>query len=572
MRYVCLTCDYDGTIARDGKVAPSTLQALEKVRSSGRKLVLATGRQLEDLLSVFPEASVFDRIVAENGAVLYRPASQEQVVLASPPPARFVEELVRRGVEPLSVGRCVVATWHPHEGTILDTIRTMSLELQIIFNKNAVMVLPSGTNKGTGVKVALNELGLSSHNTVGIGDAENDHAFLGLCECSIAVANAVPALQERADWVTARSHGQGVEEAMQLLLEKDLRDMAPRLTRHDIVLGSTENSEPFTLPVHDSRLLIAGPSGSGKSTVVSALVERLVAAQYQVCLFDPEGDFDEFENLLTLGGAQRIPGVAEILEILNQPDRSLNINLLGVPLADRPASFQGLLAHIQELRFKVARPHWLVVDEAHHVLPADLGAARTAVPTELASFALVTVHPDRVAPIVLSSVDQVIAVGPGPEEVFNQFRRASGKRLSSNTKFPDSVDVNHVTVWRLSDEAGPRVVKVEPAKGQRKRHKRKYAAGELGEDRSFYFRGPEGKLNLRAQNMTLFAQLAEGLDEDTWKFHLTHLDYSRWLRDTIKDEEIAKIVAAYEKDSSLSPNESRQRILEAIRKHYTAPA
>lgn len=70
MRYVCLTCDYDGTIARNGKVAQSTLQALEKTRSSGRKIILATGRELDDLLSAFPEVSLFDRVVAENGGLL----------------------------------------------------------------------------------------------------------------------------------------------------------------------------------------------------------------------------------------------------------------------------------------------------------------------------------------------------------------------------------------------------------------------------------------------------------------------------------------------------------------------
>jgi haloacid dehalogenase-like hydrolase len=89
MRYVCLTCDYDGTIARNGRVSSSTLQALEKVRASGRKLILATGRELPDLLAVVPEASLFDRIVVENGGVLYRPSSKEQVVLADPPPALY---------------------------------------------------------------------------------------------------------------------------------------------------------------------------------------------------------------------------------------------------------------------------------------------------------------------------------------------------------------------------------------------------------------------------------------------------------------------------------------------------
>ena len=152
----------------------------------------------------------------------------------------FVEELRQRGVEPLSVGESIVATWHPHEAVVLDVIRSLGLELQVIFNKDAVMILPAGVNKGTGVRAALDELGLSTHNALGIGDAENDHAFLGICECSVAVGNALPVLKERADVVTTATHGAGVEEIIEQLLADDLRSLQPRLRRHEILLGRTE--------------------------------------------------------------------------------------------------------------------------------------------------------------------------------------------------------------------------------------------------------------------------------------------------------------------------------------------
>jgi HAD superfamily hydrolase (TIGR01484 family) len=230
MRYFCLICDYDGTIAQDGHCALSTVEAIRRVRASGRKLILATGRQLAELQEVFPEYAVFDRLVAENGAVLYRPASQDCAVLADSPASEFVDELRRRGVHPLAVGQCIVATWRPFESTVREVIRDMGLELQIIFNKDAVMVLPSGVNKASGLQVALNELQVLPHNTVGVGDAENDQMFLDMCECSVAVANALPALKERADHVTAGSHGAGVEELIEKLLSEDLASFAPRLT------------------------------------------------------------------------------------------------------------------------------------------------------------------------------------------------------------------------------------------------------------------------------------------------------------------------------------------------------
>jgi HAD superfamily hydrolase (TIGR01484 family) len=572
MRYFCLACDYDGTIAHDSLCAPSTVKALQRVKASGRKVILATGRELTELLQVFPEASLFDRIVAENGAVLYRPSSQDHKVLADPPPSEFVEELRRRGVSPLSVGQCIVATWHPFESVVLDVIRDQGLELQVIFNKNAVMVLPSGVNKATGLQVALDELGLSEHNTVGVGDAENDHVFLRLCECSVAVENALPSLKERADFVTSASHGAGVEELIEKLLSEDLASLAPRLKRHRILLGRTEQGEEFHLEPYGSRLIVAGPSGGGKSTTLAAIVERLVEAEYQVCLFDPEGDYDEFEKFVTLGGPERVPGTSEILEVLNSHEHSLGINLLGVPLADRPAMFMSILARIQELRAKTGRPHWIIVDEAHHLLPATLDSASLTIPKELSSFALVTVHPDQVARAILTSINGIIAIGPQPGEVIAQFSAGSGKDLHRTT-LPDApAESGEVIVWLFSDSSQPVKVTVEPAKAELRRHRRKYAAGELGEDKSFYFRGPEKKLNLRAHNMNMFAQLAEGVDEETWAHHLRSSDYSRWLRESVKDSAIAEEVATIEKDRALKPAESRAQIIDAIRKHYTAPA
>jgi hydroxymethylpyrimidine pyrophosphatase-like HAD family hydrolase len=231
MRYLCLICDYDGTITRDGRCAPSTVEALRRVRASGRKLILATGRQLAELQEVFPEHALFDRIVAENGAVLYERAGKDGRALAGPPPPEFVDALRRRGVQPLSVGQSIVATWRPFESTVVEVIRGMGLELQIISNKDALMVLPSGVDKASGLQVALDELGLSPHSTVGVGDAENDDAFLAVCEFSAAVANALPALKERVDLVTAGSHGAGVEELINKLLSEDLASLAPRVKR-----------------------------------------------------------------------------------------------------------------------------------------------------------------------------------------------------------------------------------------------------------------------------------------------------------------------------------------------------
>ncbi|MFL6617157.1 MAG: HAD family hydrolase, partial [Povalibacter sp.] len=126
------------------------------------------------------------------------------------------------GVERLSVGRRIVATWEPYEHIVLQTIHDLGLELQVIFNKGAVMILPTGINKATGLTAALDELDLVASSAVGVGDAENDHAFLSLCGCSAAVANALPALKAEAEIILSRDHGGGVTELIDELIDNDL--------------------------------------------------------------------------------------------------------------------------------------------------------------------------------------------------------------------------------------------------------------------------------------------------------------------------------------------------------------
>jgi HAD superfamily hydrolase (TIGR01484 family) len=216
--YLALASDYDGTLATDGTVDRETAAALRRLAATGRKLILVTGRQLSDLLRVFPDATLFDAIVAENGAVLYRPASRETRVLAPPPPSRFVATLRRRGVAPIWVGQVVVATVQPNETSVADAITELGLDLQVILNKGSVMVLPASVDKATGLGAALEELALAPESVVAIGDAENDQAFLAMCGCGVAVANALDTLKLGAKHVTRGEAGVGVREVIAELI------------------------------------------------------------------------------------------------------------------------------------------------------------------------------------------------------------------------------------------------------------------------------------------------------------------------------------------------------------------
>ena len=228
MRFLALATDYDGTLARDGEVGGATVEALRRLRASGRKAILVTGRELPELLRIFPHVDLFDLVVAENGALLYFPKDRREQLLGEAPPARFLMAPRERGVSPLSIGRVIIASTDSEGVTILDVIHSQGLDLQVVFNKGSVMILPSGMNKATGLAVALEHLGLSPRQVVGVGDAENDHPLLRYCGCGVAVANALPALKEPADIVTRGSHEDGVIELIDSMLTDDLADVPPR--------------------------------------------------------------------------------------------------------------------------------------------------------------------------------------------------------------------------------------------------------------------------------------------------------------------------------------------------------
>ena len=569
MRYFALATDYDGTLAHHGQVDESTVEALRRFRQSGRKLILVTGRLLPDLERAFPHLDLFDRVVAENGAVVFDPATREKRVLAAPPPDEFIADLKARKVTGLSAGEVIVATWHPHETAVLESIRDLGLDLQVIFNKDAVMVLPSGVNKMTGLKSALTELKFSPHNVAGIGDAENDHAFLNGCECSVAVANAIPALKERVDLVTDGDHGAGVVQLIGRILDHDLRWLTLSPEKHGVLFGRSGDRDIY-IDGQGKTVLLCGQSGSGKSTFVAGFTECLTARGYQVCLIDPEGDYENMAGFLTLGDEDHSPSFEQVLKLLEDPDSSLIVNLVGFKMQDRPGFFASLLTKLQEKRLREGRPHWLVIDEAHHLLPSEWAPASAAVAGQAMSLLLITVHPEHVSPAALRPVNILAVTGKAPHKSAEELARSIGIR---SPRLPETdLGAGEVSVWfRDSNEVIERMQPV-PGKAERKRHRRKYAEGELEPERVFYFRGPEGRMNLRAYNLTTFIQIAEGIDDDTWLFHLHRGDYSHWLSSSVKDTQLGEEIKRIEQDRALSAVQSRQAIAKAIEERYTAPA
>jgi hypothetical protein len=379
--------------------------------------------------------------------------------------------------------------------------------------------------------------------------------MLAASECGVAVANSLDALKERADLVLRSARGEGVEELIDRLLDDGLRSVV--VARHALLLGVRRDRTEVRISAAGRRVLIAGPPGSGKTTAALGFLERVISAGYQCCVVDPEGDYQDVEGLVTIGTSERAPTCDEILELLSRPEVHLAVSLLGVPLEDRPRLFDALLPRLQEMRVRTGRPHWVVIDEAHHMFPSSWQPAPLTLPRELGGVLLITIHPERVSTAINEVVDTVMAVGAMPEQTLAPFL--------DDAKVPQvELQPGEVLCW---SNGTVEPLSLVPGTAQHRRHRRKYAAGDLDQE-AFVFRGPEGKLHLRAQNLSIFLQMADGVDAATWEHHLRHGDYSRWFREAIKDEDLAAEAQRIEKDAAMK---SRDEIRDAIENRYTLP-
>jgi len=561
MYFRALAADYDGTLAHHGAMEQTTVDALLRLRRAGRQIILVTGRELADLRHIVPDLTLFDRIVAENGGVLYDPGRSSEMTLAPGPPSALVQKLMEHGVEPLSVGHTIIATWQPHEAAALAAIAELGLDYQIIFNKGAVMVLPAGVNKASGLIAAFHDLGLSKPNVVGVGDAENDRAFLVGCGASAAVANALPTLRESCDITLMGDHGAGVGELIDRLLKEDFGLIPP--SRRGVSLGiDAHANHTWLTPQHS--LLIIGGSGSGKSRFATALVERMIDKNFSVCLLDPEGEYESLDRMVAIGDQMQAGSIDEALRLLS---KGMNVAFGTVPinLDQRQCLFERLQPRIETLRKTSGRPHWMVADEAHHYLSASCIPTSEIVCQAHAGLVLATITPDWLHPAVLGAMDYVIALGT---TAFDSIRKFGGASIASKYAQP-RLAADEALLWSRAPPHGPRRLQISGPRHHHERHKGKYAIGDVGEAHSFYFGwSPNGQI-FRARNLAEFLSKADHLPEEIWLRHLHAGDFAAWFLHVIRDDELAKRAEEIAEDANLGAKESREQIAATIRDRYT---
>ena len=400
MRYVALAAGFDGTLARDGRCDERCIEALRALAATGRKLILVTGRELRELLEIFPEVRIFDYVVAENGAVMHRPATRESEILAQAPPEILLQELRRRHVTPLTVGSSIVRTVQANEAEVSAALRKLHLDFQLVTNPGALMMLPAGVNKASGVWAALRELGISRHNLVAIGDGENDLALFEFAEHAVAVQNADPLVKRVANRTTQAAYCEGFLEFARDLIATDSADAVPR---HKVIIGIRDNGSAIELtPCHDS-LLVHGPQGTGKAALCNRLLEQFLESSYQCCIIDAEvGGLRVPGEVEVFGDAHEVPRLTDILTALDQPTASVAVNLAALPVETRPVFTDALLVQLQALHDRLGRPHVVLIRQAHSFLTDGVTASSARLSEVTMIYA--TAEPDRLPERILDSV------------------------------------------------------------------------------------------------------------------------------------------------------------------------
>ncbi|MCL4810662.1 MAG: HAD hydrolase family protein, partial [Thermoanaerobaculia bacterium] len=365
--YRAVALDYDGTLTSTGRLDETILKALATLREEKLRLVLVTGRIPWELLELCPHAEeLFDRIVWENGAVVW--GARGARVLAPPVPSSLEEALATRGVA-LRRGQAILAGHARDAVAALEEIGRLGLEVQVVRNRQEMMLVPSGVSKGTGLFDALGDLGISRHSTLAVGDGENDHSLLGACELGVAVADAVPSLRQAADVVLDEPGSAGL--ARFLLGPSVLSDETPEPRRFQAVVGTYEDGSPARIPASGVNVLVTGGTMSGKSHLTGLIAERLLGLGYSLCVLDPEGDhvsLGRLRGVLVVGGSEPLPGPDQLPRLIEHRFGSVVVDLSFLDPHEKAAYCRAALEELGALWKDTGLPHWLFVDEAQVAL------------------------------------------------------------------------------------------------------------------------------------------------------------------------------------------------------------
>ena len=575
MKFGVLALDYDGTIAIDGSLDPDVRAAIAEVRSAGVVVVLVTGRILDDLRGVAGDLRFVDAVVAENGAVLAYPATGHSMVLGPSPPPRFVEQLKKRRIE-ITCGACVIEAQASDAHAILTLVREMELPLVLLFNRARLMILPETVSKAVGLREALAGLRLSAHNAIAIGDAENDHRLLEVCEIGVAVGWGSDALKAVADEVLEGAGPSAVADYIRHVGASP--SLSPRrVGRRRLLLGHEVGGGPVELGVRGGNVLVAGDPRSGKSWAAGLICEQLIFYRYCICVVDPEGDYTGLELLpgvVILGGDDPPPRARELIRALRHPDMSVVIDLSRLGHVEKLEYMQSLLPTLTMLRRRTGLPHRIVVDEAHYFLSGP--DVHELLDLELGGYTLITYQASNLHPDVQAANETtIVTLATDPREV-RALARMSGcpERHEEWSAVLGQLDLAEAAVLPTGDDAVGRLLRFRlvPRLSSHVRHREKYLDVPVPQGRAFVFSLDGEATGPRASTLKELLDVLATTPVGAMDGHLRRSDFSRWIGDVFGDHFLASQVWKLEEQYRVGwAVDVNDRIVDVIEERYELP-
>lgn len=556
MHLKVLALDLDGTLAHDGVVAEATWEALRTAKEAGFVLLLVTGRRLSVIPELGPFNELCEAIVAENGATIYYPGTDRVDTPFGKLASEVVQKLKKLDID-VDFGEAIAATWVPHDRLVLDCLAQTGYAATVEYNKGAVMVLPPGATKGSGLKLALEELGYSTRNVLACGDAENDRSMFEQADLAVAVPNAIPAIRDLADTVLRKPNGAGCRDLLTRLLKNQIPAYRCRPERR-IHLGRNAQNEPICMSSFnflDSNWAIAGSSGTGKTWLAGLILEQLLHMGYQACVIDPEGDYRSLNAVprtIVFGDEEHPPpSVTDVVTLLEYARVSIVLDLCQYNMEEKRAYVKKFLQALGGLRAKRGLPHWFLIDEAHYFCE-ETGDDFTALIRENAragGFAFVSYHISKLPTPLLEDIDHWLITKIKIEQEAEAVQTILRKQNSSVEDVPSLTNLSSKQFYL---RMGPTPQIDPPGSGlvhlgklnrhtPHVRHLHKYLIAPLPRHKQFYFHPQEGETGIRAAaSLWEFTQALPRLAAKTIRFHLERKDFERWARDVIRDEELAR--------------------------------
>jgi hydroxymethylpyrimidine pyrophosphatase-like HAD family hydrolase len=560
-----LALDFDGTIAVNDTMDVDVAAAIQEARRAGLLAVLVTGRPLSDLDALFCSPPPFDAIVAENGAVLRLPKLPSPITLSQGPDLQFLAELRRCGIRH-QCGQCVVGAGADVAPQVIEIIRRLGLPLAITFNLSRLMVLPHGVSKASGLQEALWRLRASVHNTIAVGNAENDHGMLEACEIGAAVAWGSDALRRSADEIVLGDGPRAVARYIRDILS--LARMPPERMgrRRRVRFGTLRTGEPLDFAIRGRNILVGGDPKSGKSWMAGSLCEQLILQRYSLCILDPEGDYACLEAL---------PGVivqpldgkdASLLgleRMLTHPDLSLVLDMSTAPREDKPLLVRRLLDVLNRLRRATGLPHRVVVDEAHYFL--NRLDDPQLFDRELGGYLLVTYRISDLSADILSASEAVIVtrVDDRRQALALLALAPGGRTPSEGLALLADLAIDEAVLLPGSLESGDsfKRFRVAPRLTAHVRHRHKYADAPVRPEQEFVFTREGRSMGAHARSVRDLLLALPGLPDDVVQGHLRRGDFRRWVNDVFGDRELGAAIQHLERGDV---SNARNALLRAI--------